>query len=98
MAGSHSWIAMGMSTSIDSATCVAVTDETLMHQDRGAPLASLWCLVDRRVPARTLGERALAGVELASPRQRALCLLHRRTLKQRANLMVSPTILGRCGL
>jgi len=41
---------------------------------------------------------ALAGVELSSPRQRALCLLRRRTHEQRANLMVGPMILGRRGL
>jgi len=75
-----------------------ITAETLMHWDHGALPAALWCLVDRRVPARTLGGRVLASVELASPRQRALCLLRRRTLEQRAYFAVGPMILGRCGL
>ena len=39
----------------------------------------------------------MASVELASPRQQAFCLLRYRTLEQRANLMVGPTILGRRG-
>ena len=36
----------------------------------------------------------LAGVELPSSRQQALSLLRSRTLEQRANLMVGPSILG----
>ena len=40
----------------------------------------------------------MAGVELASPRQRAFGLLCHRTLEQRANLMVGPMILGCRGL
>ena len=75
-----------------------VAAKTLMHKDHGALPTALWHLVDRRIPAETPRERALASVELASPRQRALCLLRRRTLEQCANLMVSPTILGRLGL
>jgi hypothetical protein len=42
--------------------------------------------------------RALASVELASPRQRALCLLRSRTLEQPVNLTVDLTILGCRGL
>ena len=37
----------------------------------------------------------LAGIELPSPRQRALGLLRSLTLEQRANLTVGPSILGR---
>ena len=46
MAGSLSWIAVGMPVSIESATCVAVMTETLMHRDRSALPAALWPLVD----------------------------------------------------
>ena len=59
VAGSLSWIIVGVPASI----------ETLMHQDRGALPTALWCLVDQHIPDRTVEERALAGVELASPRQ-----------------------------
>ena len=69
-----------------------------MHQDRGALPITWWCLVDRHVPAGMPRGCTLAGVELASPRQRTLCLLHRRTLEQGANLTVGLTILGRRGL
>ena len=98
VAGSLSWIDMGTPASIESAACVTVMAETLMHRDRGTLPTALWCLVDRHVLARMPRERALAGVELVLPRQRALCLLRRRTLKKRVNLVVSPMILGRCGL
>ena len=39
----------------------------------------------------------MVGVELASSRQRALSLLRRRTLEQRANLTAGPMILRRRG-
>ena len=38
--------------------------------------------------------RALAGVKLMSPRQRAFRLLRRRTLEQHANFPARPAILG----
>jgi len=83
---------------VEGVACVTVVAETLMYWDRGVQPAALWCLVDRRVPVRPLGERALAGVELMSPRQRALCLLCHYTLEQCANLMVGSTILRRRSL
>jgi len=55
--------------SIESATCVAVMTETLMHRDRSALPAALWCLVDRRIPGEMSEEHALAGVEPALLRQ-----------------------------
>ena len=67
--GSFSWVTIGMSVGVESAACIAVMAETLMHRDRGALPAALCCLVDRRIPARMLGERALAGIELVSLRQ-----------------------------
>jgi len=42
--------------------------------------------------------RALASVELVSPRQRAFRLLRRHTLEQRANFSAGLAILGRRGL
>ena len=42
--------------------------------------------------------RALAGIGLASLRQRAFCLLRRRTFEQRANFSVGLAIFGRRGL
>jgi len=96
--GSFSRVTVGTSAGIEGATCVAVVTEMLMYRDHGALLAALRCLVDQRVPARPLRERALADIELASPRQRALCLLRHRTLEQCANLMVGLMILGRRGL
>ena len=98
MAGSFSWVTIGTSAGVESATCVTVMAETLMHRDSGTLPTALWCLVDRHVPTGTPGERALVGVELVSPRQRALCLLHHRMLEQRVNIMVGLTILGRHGL
>jgi len=79
--GSFSRVAIGMSMGIEGDACVTVVAETLMYWDRGVQPAALWCLVDRRVPVRPLGERALAGVELMSPRQRAFRLLCRRMLE-----------------
>ena len=67
--GSFSWVTIGMSASIEGAACVTIVAETLMYQDRGTLPVALWCLVDRRVPVRPLGEHALASVELVSPRQ-----------------------------
>ena len=96
--GSFSRVTIGTSTSIESATCIAVAAETLMYWDRNTLPTALRCLVDQRVPAGLLEERALAGVELVSSRQRALCLLHHRTLEQRVNLTVGPMILGCRGL
>ena len=98
VAGSFSRVTIGASTGIESAVCIVVTTETLMHRDHGALPIALWCLVDQRVPGGTSAECVLASVELVSLRQRALCLLRRRMLEQRMNLMVGPTILGRCGL
>ena len=46
VAGSFSWVAVGMSMGIEGATCVAVAAEALMHRDRGALLVALWCLMD----------------------------------------------------
>ena len=40
----------------------------------------------------------LTSVELASPRQRALCLLYYRVLEQHADLAMGPMILGCHGL
>ena len=83
---------------IEGVACVTVVVETLMHQDRGALPTSLWFLVDQRVLVGVLRGHTLAGIKLALLRQRAFGLLCRRTLEQRANLMVGPMILGRCGL
>jgi len=44
--GSFSWVAVGASVGVESDACVVVTAETLMYQDRSAPPATLWCLVD----------------------------------------------------
>ena len=44
--GSFSWITVGTSMGVESALCVVVAAETLMHQDRGALHAALWCLVE----------------------------------------------------
>ena len=81
MAGSFPCIAVGAPAGVDGATHITVVAETLMHQNRGV-LPTVWrCLVNRC----TLGEAhrgpALAGVRLASPRQRAFNLLRRRTLE-----------------
>ena len=64
--GSLSWIIMGTPMSIESATCVAVTAETLMHQDRGTLPAALWCMVDQHIPAGMPKECVLAGIEFTS--------------------------------
>ena len=81
----------------DGAACVAVVVETLMNRNRGV-LPAVWrCLVNRRVLGGMHRGHALAGVKLASPRQRAFHLLRRRTLEQRANFSAGPAILGhRC--
>ena len=44
--GSFSWVAVGASTGVEGATCVAVVAETLMYQGRSALPTALWCLVD----------------------------------------------------
>ena len=98
MAGSFSRVTVGTSMGVEGAACITVATETLMYWDRGVLSAALRCLVDQRVPARPLRERALADIELASPRQRALCLLRHRTLEQCANLMVGLMILRHRGL
>ena len=98
MASSLSQIIVGTLMSIEGVACVAVAAETLTHLDRGALPTALWLLVDRCIPAGMLRGRTLASVELASPRQRACSLLHRRTLEQRANLVVGPMILRHRGL
>ena len=98
MSGSLPWVLVGASTGVEGVTRVTVATETLMHMDCGALPAAVWRLVDRCVLAGALEEHVLAGVELASPRQRALGLLCHRTLEQRANLAVRPMILGRRGL
>jgi len=54
--------------------------------------------VDGYVPGVTSRGRALAGIELVSPRHRALCLLHRYSLEQRVYLPMSSTLIGRRGL
>jgi hypothetical protein len=43
-------------------------------------------------------KRVLAGVELASPRQRDFHLLHCRALEQRVDLALGPMIFGCCRL
>ena len=91
-------VAVGMSPSIDDAAYVTAMAEALMHWDGGGLPAAWWCLVNRRVLGGVHRGRALAGVELASPRQRAFRLLRRCTLEQRTNLVVGLTILGRRGL
>ena len=76
-----------------------IGDDPLVYvAGHGAPPTAAQRLVDRHVPNMSSRGRALTGVELASPRQRALRLLHRRTLEQRADLMMGPTILGCNGL
>ena len=47
-AGSLSRVTIGTSTGVESAACVVVAAETLMHRDSGALHAALWCLVDGR--------------------------------------------------
>ena len=69
-----------------------------MHQDRGAPPTAARRLVDRHVLDMSSRGRALTGVDLTSPRQRTLRLLHHRALEQRADLAMGPTILGCRGL
>ena len=69
-----------------------------MHRGRGAPPTAAQRLVDRHVPNMSSRGRALTGIELASPRQRALRLLHRRALEQRVDLTMGQTILGYRGL
>ena len=44
--GSISQVTVGASASIESAACVVVAAETLMHRDRDMLPATLWCLVD----------------------------------------------------
>ena len=68
-AGSFYWVIIGTSMGIEGVVCIVVAAETLMYQDRGMLPAGLRCLVDRCVPTGLLEERALAGIELASPRQ-----------------------------
>ena len=46
MAGSFSWVTVGVSAGVEGAACIMVAAETLMHQDRGALPAALWFLVD----------------------------------------------------
>ena len=91
---SFPWVTVGASAGVEGAAYVAVAAEALMQRDRSALPAALWCLVDQCVPGKAHRGRALAGVELASLRQRAFHLLRRRTLKQHANL----AILGHCCL
>jgi hypothetical protein len=98
MSGSLSRVVVGASTGVEGVARVMVAAETLTHRDRGVLPTSLWFLVDRRVPVGTLRGRALASIELVSSRQQAFGLLRRRTLEQVVNLVVGPTILGRCGL
>ena len=97
-AGSLFQVIVGTSAGIEGVACIMVVAETLTHRDRGALPTSLWLLVDRRIPVGALRGRAMSGVKLVSPRQRVLGLLRHRTLEQRSNLMMGPTILGRCGL
>ena len=79
--GSLSRVVIGTSAGIEGVACVTVVAKALTHRDYGALPASLWLLVDRRVPARVLWECLLASVELVSLRQRALGLLCHRTLE-----------------
>ena len=67
--GSLSGVIVGTSVGVEGVACTTVVDETLTHWDRGALPASLWLLVDRRVPVGVPRGRALAGVKLASLRQ-----------------------------
>ena len=97
-AGSLPYVAVGAPTGVDGAACIAVVAETLMHWNRGVLPVVWWYLVNRHVLGGTHRGHALAGVELASPRQRAFRLLRRRTLEQRANFLAGPAILGRRGL
>ena len=73
---------------------MTVEAETLVHQGCGMPPIATWLLVERHVPDMSSRGRALTGVELASPRQRALRLLHHRALEWRVDLMMGPMILG----
>jgi len=97
-AGCLSYVTVGAPTSVDGAVYVAVMAEALMHWDSGGLPAAWWCLVNGRVLGGVHRGRVLAGVGLASSRQRAFCLLRRHTLEQRANFSTSAAILGCHGL
>ena len=67
--GSLSRDVVGTSMGVEGVACVMIVVETLTHQDRGALPASLWLLVDRRIPTGVPRGRPLAGIELTSQRQ-----------------------------
>jgi hypothetical protein len=98
VAGLLSLVLSPTPTSVEGVTCVTVGAETLMYRDRGEPPTIARRLVDRYIPAMLSQRRALASTELTSPRQRAFHLQHRRTLEQRADLMMGPMIFGCCEL
>ena len=54
MASSLSRVIVGTSMGVEGVVCITVAAETLTHRDHGVLPASLWFLVDRRVPAGML--------------------------------------------
>ena len=98
MVGSFPSIAVGAPVGVDGAAHVTAVAETLMYRDSGALPVAQRRLVNGRVLGGTYRGHALAGVGLTSSRQRAFCLLRRRTFKQRANFSTGAAILGRRGL
>jgi len=96
--GSFPCVAMGAPAGVDGAAHVVVLAETLMYRDSDVLPAAWRCLVNGRVLGGAHRGHALDGVGLVSPRQRAFCLLRRRTLEQRANFLAGLVILGHCGL
>ena len=79
--GSFPFVAVGAPAGVDGAAHVTVMAKTLMYRDSGALPVAWWRLVNGRDLGGTCRGRALAGVGFASSRQRAFCLLLRRTLE-----------------
>jgi hypothetical protein len=70
----------------------------MVVNNHGEPPAITRHLVDRCIPTMSSLRGALAGVEIASPRQQAFHLLHCRALEQLADLVMGSVIFECCGL